>query len=101
MNNPLFMAVDAAECLMEMESDMMFAVGGDAVFEPFDDELNSAAIDLVYSSSSAVEKLSHRARHARLNLIWKDFVKEQKQKRTLSTLDDINARLSEIVTEQK
>jgi hypothetical protein len=81
MDNPLIMATDARDCLSDMEGDMMFEIAGESAFEPFDGELCDAVIDLVYRASESVTKLSPRARQARLNLIWRDFVAEQKQKR--------------------
>jgi hypothetical protein len=80
MDNPLIMATDARDCLSDMEGDMMFAIGGEAAFEPFDSELCDAVIDLVYSASESVTKLSPRARQARLNLIWRDFQVSYAQK---------------------
>jgi hypothetical protein len=80
--NPLDKAVDAHNNLIDAEGNMMFAVAGNAAFEPFDDELNTAVVELVCKASAAVEELSPRARRARLNLIWRDFVAEQKQRRS-------------------
>jgi hypothetical protein len=68
-------AVQVWEHLLDLEGQLMFAVGGDAAFEPeFNHELCSAIEDLIMHSLDGVGELAPRARHARLNLIWKDFV---------------------------
>ena len=79
MNNPLITAVDASEHLMFAEGEMMFAVAGDAAFKPFNESLSNAIVELLDTSVNAVSELSPRARQARLNLIWRDFVAEQRK----------------------
>ena len=83
MNNPLFHAIAARDHAMETETDMMFEVAGDAAFDPFDEVLCEAIANLVCNSAEAVASLLPRARQARLNLIWKDFVKEQRSLRAV------------------
>jgi hypothetical protein len=73
----LDMACDATRCLQDMHSEMMFAVGGEDAFDPYDEDLATAVFKLVSTSTHAVAKLSDRARRARLNLIWRTFVAEQ------------------------
>lgn len=82
MNNPLIKAVEAHEKMMDAEGDMMAEIGGESVFEPFDEVLCCAVSDLGFKSLDSVCHLTGRARVARLNLIWRDFVKEQKEKRS-------------------
>lgn len=79
-HNPLCGAVAIHDSLLEIQGEMMHAIAGDAAFEPFDEVLCAAVEDLIYKSADAVTHLSPRARHARLNMIWKDFVAGQKQK---------------------
>ncbi len=80
--NPLAMAVDAHDCMHDMIGEMMEIIGGNGVFDPYDSELSNAIGDLIFKASDGVFELSDRARVARLNLIWKSFVEEQKQKRS-------------------
>ena len=82
MNNPLIMAVDAFDCLTDMECDMMAAISGDAAFDHYDEALGSAIVGLVITSTSACFELSPRARTARLNLIWRSFVETQRNLRS-------------------
>jgi hypothetical protein len=81
MDNPLVDAVYAHDRLLNLQGDAMFEVAGEAAFEPWDDILSAAVADLVCQASAAVAGLSPRARQARLNLIWRDFVAEQRQRR--------------------
>jgi len=83
-HNPLCEATHLHNILLDMQSEMMFEIAGEAAFEPFDEELAAAVDELIYKSADAVTALSPRARHARLNAIWKDFVAVQKAKRTVS-----------------
>ena len=80
-HNPLCGAVGLRDELLEAQGQMMFEIAGDAAFEPFDEDLCNAVEELVCKSADAITHLSPRARHARLNAIWKDFVTEQKEKR--------------------
>jgi hypothetical protein len=82
-HNPLCAAVQTQDILYDFQSQMMFEIAGDAAFEPFDEALSEAVIDLIDRASTAGLHLSPRARHARFNLIWKDFVVEQKTKRAV------------------
>ncbi len=83
MDNPLIAAVEAREFLTDMEGDLMFEIAGEAAFEPFDDALAEAVLGLLEKTAFSTFKLSPRARQARLNLIWRDFVVEQKQQRAI------------------
>ncbi len=83
MDNPLASAVEARQFLTGAEGDMMFEIAGEAAFEPFDDALMDAVLDLIENTAFSLDKLSPRARQARLNLIWRDFVVEQKQQRAI------------------
>ena len=80
-HNPLCEATHLHNILLDMQSEMMFEIAGEAAFEPFDEELAAAVDELIYKSADAVTALSPRARHARLNAIWKDFVAIQRQKK--------------------
>lgn len=79
-HNPLCEAVAIRDSLLEIQGEIMHAIAGDAAFEPFDETLCAAVEELIYKSADAVTRLSPRARHARLNIIWKDFVAQQNQK---------------------
>lgn len=81
MSNSLARAIDAYNHLCDEECDLMFEIAGEAAFDPFDGDLHSAAADLICNTAHSLDNLSSRARRARINLIWKDFVTEQKQKR--------------------
>ena len=83
-HNPLCEAVALHDELLDLQGHMMAEIAGDAAFEPFDESLCAAVEELVYQSSDAVTHLSSRARHARLNVIWKDFVAEQKKKQAVA-----------------
>ena len=77
--NLLSAAVTAQECLWEIQSNMMFEIAGESAFDPWNDMLANAVMELIDRAMESVEKLSPRARKARLNLIWMDFVKDQKK----------------------
>lgn len=81
MNNPLIHAVMARNHALDIESDLMFEIGGEAAFDPFDEQLATDVANLVGNALDAVMQLSPRARQARLNLIWRGFIAEQKRKR--------------------
>lgn len=81
MRTPFDAAMDAREALTEAEGDMMFAVGGDVAFEPFDEILLGRVLELIDKAADATLNLSPRAREARHRLIWNDFLAEQKQLR--------------------
>ena len=66
---------------------MMYEIAGPAAFEPFDEGLCEAVEELVVSTCNATDKLSPRARHARFNLIWKDFLAEQKALRAVPEIN--------------
>lgn len=82
--NPLHESFDLYERLIESQGDIMHAVKGCAAFDPFDEELSGAAWDLIVDSWQACQRVSPRARRARLNAIWRDFMRarESKQKNT-------------------
>ncbi len=78
----LSMAVDSLICVQDMHHEMMHEILGpdpDACKGPGNENLRVAILRLVDSASKAVYDLSPRSRDARLNLIWKDFVAEQKR----------------------
>lgn len=77
--NPLQHAIDIYDHLLDAEGEMMYRVAGKAAFDPWDDALYELVVNLVFSSAEAANQLPPRARRARLNLIWKDFVKNQQQ----------------------
>lgn len=79
--NPLIEAVEVYEQLLDAQAHIMCHVGGDECLDNFDQELCDSVQNLISSTSDAVRKLSPRVKRARLNLIWKDFVREQQQKR--------------------
>lgn len=74
MNNPLIRAVNAYEDSICAGIDMMGEIGGAECLDNFDQELSDAVLKLTRSASEAVRKLSPRAREARLNLLWREFV---------------------------
>jgi hypothetical protein len=75
-DNPLVEAVRLYEAELDAVADVMFAVGGAECLEEFDERLHREVMDLTTRSYDAVAKLGPRAREARLNLIWKDFLKK-------------------------
>ncbi len=79
--NPLVEAVDAYEKLLDAEGNVMFEVSGEAAFEPFDQALCDAVSGRVSTAADAIRQLSPRARRARLNAIWDDFLREQQKAR--------------------
>jgi hypothetical protein len=79
--NPLAAAVEAHKLLDEAHTEMMHEIGGCAVLENFDQELFDEIYDLTFGASESVDALSSRAREARLNLIWKDFMKKHSRKK--------------------
>jgi hypothetical protein len=83
-HNPLCSAVQIQAGLYDIQSEMMAEIAGEAAFDPFDEVLCASVADLIDRALDAISTLSPRARHARLNLLWKEFVAEQKQKRDIS-----------------
>ena len=74
-DNPLIHAVDIFDHLLSAEIGIQNIINGD---NDFDAELNDKVYQLIESSWNAVYELSSRARIARLNLIWKQFLEENK-----------------------
>jgi hypothetical protein len=79
--NPLIEAVEIYEKLLDAEGHAMYHVGGDECLDNFDQELCGDVQNLISSTSDAIRNLSPRVKRARLNLVWKDFVREQQEKR--------------------
>ena len=77
--NPLVEAIEALDRHFETVNTLMFEVGGEQAFKSFDEQLHDAAMDLVYDASGAVEGLKPRARRARLNLIWREFLAKHRK----------------------
>jgi len=76
--NPLIKAVGLFDQLMDAENEVMVTVVGEEALRKDElfDELYGNVQDLIMESSCSVANLSGRARIARLNLIWGDFLKE-------------------------
>ena len=74
--NPLVRAVELFDRLMEAETEIERAVRGGEEFFFIDENLTHEIHRLVLKSSVSGEALSRRARIARLNLIWRDFLTE-------------------------
>jgi hypothetical protein len=72
--NPLVEAIQALERHFEAVDILVCEVTGERAFKQFDEQLHDAAMALVYDASEAVAGLGPRARRARLNLIWRDFL---------------------------
>jgi hypothetical protein len=72
-NNLLECALELDDRLSEVHCEMMYEVSGEA---DFDDELCDAVHDLISKAGDACKSLSPRARRARLNALWNDFVKK-------------------------
>jgi hypothetical protein len=65
VNSNLNLLVEAIEALdrhLEAVEALMYEVAGERAFEPFDEQLHDAAMDLIYAASEAVEGLAPRAR---------------------------------------
>lgn len=79
MRNPLIAAVELFDQLLDVKTDaMMEAVGAVALSnEKVFDQICEDVEDLVVHASCAVAELSPRARVARLNSIWRNFLKER------------------------
>jgi hypothetical protein len=82
--NPLIRAVELYDEILEAQDAIMVAaVGNPALSDPdLFDRLHEEVTDLIGASSHGVVSLSARARIARLNLIWKDFLKRHAVKKT-------------------
>ena len=78
--NPLIRAVELYDEMLDAQDAIMVAaVGQPALSDPdLFDRLHEEVTDLIDEASYSVVSLSARARIARLNLIWKDFVREYK-----------------------
>jgi len=76
MDNPLIEAFDVHERILEIQGAIMHTVKGDAAFEPFDEELCQAVNRLIYDSADKCRDLPPRARIARLNAIWRDWLEQ-------------------------
>lgn len=74
MPNPLADAVAELEKQYDLVATLMWEVRGERAFEPFDEELSKEIYKLIHASLKAVDNLGKRARRARLNLIWKEFL---------------------------
>jgi len=92
MGNPLIKAVELFDRLMEAETEIERAVRGGEEFLFIDEKLTDEIHCLVLKASVSGEALSRRARIARINLIWRDFLKEQneREKRNGHASDDGN-----------
>lgn len=90
MDHYLCAAVEAHQKLDEIHWGIMYVIAGDAAFEPtYDDVLSDAVRNLIFKSVEAIYELSPRGRHARLNLIWEEFVNTQKQLRAAKCPDPV------------
>jgi hypothetical protein len=91
MGNHLIKAVELFDQLMEAETEIERAVRGGEEFLLIDEKLTDEIHCLVLKSSVSGEALSRRARIARLNLIWNDFLKEHAAKMTASAITKAEA----------
>ena len=80
MVNPLFEAYELNERLLEIEGEIMCLVAGEEAFEPFDEELSAAVIELISRAGDACRDVSPRVRRARLNALWREFLEQQENK---------------------
>lgn len=80
MSNPLIESFFVYGHLLDLEGEAMHEVGGCAAFDPFDEKLSEEVADLISTSYNACADLSERARRARLNAIWRQFVEDHKPK---------------------
>ena len=74
MNNPLIDAVIAYDEFMDQHTSLMHLIAGCSVFEPYDEKFGDEVFELISGAWNGAYELSPRARQARLNLIWKDFL---------------------------
>jgi hypothetical protein len=77
--NPLIRAVELYDEMLDAQDAIMVAAVGNAALRDSDlfDRLHEQVTDLIGDASYGVVNLSTRAKTARLNLIWKDFLREQ------------------------
>ncbi len=88
MKNLLIDAVRTYDQVLNMEADIMVAIGGKDALKNFDEELHTEVYNLIGDAWNATIKLSDRARTARLNAIWKDFVKKYSTKQKQLTTSE-------------
>src|ERR1700730_8298501 len=100
MGNRLIKAVELFDRLMEAETEIERAVRGGEEFLFIDEKLTDEIHGLVLRSAVSGEALSRRARIARLNLIWKDFLKEQAAKVPASSSGPATVLSSELKDER-
>lgn len=101
MGNPLIKAVELFDQLMEAETEIERAVRGEEEFLFINESLTDEIHMLVLKSSISGEALSRRARIARLNLIWNDFLKQHAAKMTASAITKAAAGEKVLSGEQK
>lgn len=63
--------------LLDAEGMIMVQIAGEGCFEPFDEQLSGEVTMLISSAADAARALSPRARRARLNLIWREFLEKK------------------------
>lgn len=67
-------AIHHHACSQHIEGEIMFAIKGDAAFDPFDEALCIAISDFIWQTADAVRQLSPRARQARIRARVAEFM---------------------------
>jgi hypothetical protein len=76
--NPLHEAVQTWERYLDAHAHVMVHVGDEECLDNFDEKLSIEVNDFIIDSYDAVALLSPRARRARLNARWRDFIASRK-----------------------